>query len=508
MNSSPSPQRKPPERGLWSLRLFLALVAGFSLISVWLLAHGHSGEFNGQRWAKVLSTIGADGFRLEDIGLLYPHAPIYLLALFRSLPGMADPTLPYFLSALCVAATFTLWNTHLRNKGYAAGTRLAFVALVACHPFVLWSATAGFHNALTLLMFYLFCYGCYLVICLRDVRSLVFVSMTLAVFFFTDERTLYIFLALLPLIPLLAPRPMMEASTASVYGVLAFPVTLAIGAWFYLNWIFHGEPSLFLDAPEASFRGAWHAVDASSWLLARGGEILSPLALPPLLAAAAFPLPLWLLWRYRGHDRFRRAAVVLFMHPVIAIALATTGFYLAHPVEILFLLAAVAMSLLLVAPRQERSLPLLALLAAGNLGGWVVLAGEEHADVRAWRDSLLARASTAADDADRRLGEWLRVHRAPTLLDDRAGYRAIAARGDAAELLLPHQEEFKRALRQRDWAPAQVALVRPSDPRAALDAVTRFAPGLYWHGMDGYRLVFDDDPWRVYRRVADEGGGR
>jgi membrane protein XagC len=504
MTSSPHPARPTTDRGRWSLGLFLALVTGFCALSLWLHEHGHTAVFDTLRWAKVLSTVGADAFRLEDVGLLYPHAPIYLLGFFRMFPGIADPRLPLFLSALCMAACFTLWNTHLRNKKYPLGARVILVLLVATHPFVLWSGSAGFHNAITFLMFYLFCYGCYLVVTLQDVRSLVFVSMSLCVFFFTDERTLFVLLALLPLIPLLAPRRMFNASVSSVYGVLVFPVALAIASWFYMNWIFHGDASLFLSAPEASFRGAWRAASSSPWLMHYGGSFLMPLLIPSLIAVLAFPLPIWMLWRFRDRDNFRRAMIVLYLHPLLAISLATAAFYLAHPMEILFLLAAVSMSLLLVVPRMDRYLPLVfGLLASGNLAAWALMAGEEHVDVRNWRNSLLARPLSEGQGVEQRLGEWLNDNRQPTLIDDRAGFRVIVARGDAKGLILPHQREFKGALRQRDWAAEQVVVVRPSDELAPLDAITRFAPSLYWNGMPGYRLVFDANPWRVYRRQAN-----
>lgn len=481
------------------------------MLTIFLVGNGHVSTFDAQRWAKILTTVDVDGFRLEDIGFLYPHAPIYLLSLFQWIPGIADAKLPNFLSVLCMAGAFTLWNTHLRNKGYSRSIRIAFVILLASHPFVLWAGTTGFHNAITFMGFYLFCYGCYLVICLRDVRSLVFVAISLAVFFFTDERTLFILLALLPLIPLLAPRRMMDESMGSVYGVLAFPAVLSIFGWVFLNMIFHNDTTLFLDAPEASFRGAWNAVGDSPWLMKHGGDIVSPLVSPFIFALLAFPILPWLLWKHRRHERFLRAGTVLLVHPILALTLATTGFFLAYPIEILFLLAGVSMSLLLVAPRVERQIPgLLALLVIGNLAGWAVLATEDHVDVRTWRDSLLMRPMSREYEADRRLGEWLRHNqsqRGQTMIDDRVGFRVIVAMGDARTLVLPHQNDYKSAMRKRDWALDQVVIIRPSEPRAYLDAITQFAPTLYWSGMPGYHLVYDDDPWRVYRRNVGEREG-
>lgn len=504
MTSIYLPRKRRRASGAVSYSLFAALLLGFAALALWLLAHGYVSEFSLHRWSKVVSIADSGEFRLENIGLFYPHAPIYLLALFHGLPGAANAHAPHFAAVLAGAGLFMFWNQHMRRKGYTLRQRLGFIALLGTHPFVLWAVTSGLHNALTLLGFYLFCYGCYLVVSQHDVRALVFVAFMLAAFFFTDERTLFLFLALLPLVPFLASPRMVEESLPSVYAVMAFPLLVAFAAWLYMNWIFHGDPWSFLETPDASFRGAWNEVGVSPWLLAYGGEWLRPILVATGLVLAAFPMAAYLLWHFMHKRRQVVAGLVLCIHPIIATGLATAGFFLADVLDMVFMLAAVSMALLLIMPRVQgrRIARLMLLLAVGNLLGWVVMAREESPDVKSWRDSLLARAPVDPHAADRRLGEWLHGNDGETMLDDRLAYRAIVARGHGRSLVLPFSPRFKNAVKAREPGIAQLVVRNPQTPNAGLDRVGQRYPGLYRQGMPGYLLAYDDGIWRVYRRGA------
>lgn len=504
MTSTVPPRRRRRPSGAISYALFAALLLGFAAVAVWVLAHGYASEFSLHRWSKVVASTDAGEFRIENIGLFYPHAPIYLLALFHGLPGTASAHAPHFLGVLAGAVLFMFWNQHLRRKGYTLRQRLGFLALMATHPFVLWAVTSGLHNALTLLGFYLFCYGCYLVVSQHDVRALVFVAMMLAAFFYTDERTLFVFLALLPLIPFLASPRMARESLASVYAIMAFPLLVAVGAWLYMNWIFHGNPWSFLEAPDSSFRGAWQDVGQSPWLLRWGGQWLMPTLVAAGMALAAFPVAGYLGWRFFRKRRQWVAGMVLFVHPVIAAGLATAAFFLQNILGMVFLLAGAVMGMLLIMPRLRgaRVAHLLGLLALGNLAGWGVMAGEGDREVLAWRAGLLGQGVPAAQAGeDVRLGEWLREHGGETLLDDRVAYRAIVARGHGRGLILPFSIRFKNAVKSRDPGVAQILVLNPQARRASMDRVGERFPRLFREGMPGYERVYDSGVWRVYRRM-------
>ncbi|MBN4080123.1 hypothetical protein JYT31_00510 [Beggiatoa alba] len=486
-----------------SLLLFTLLAIIFSAISVWLVQNGYLNDSALLRWAKVRMLLDADEIRLEHIGLMYPHLPIYLLIPFFYIPNLATPIAPYLLSALVGALLLTLWNQHLSARISANSTRWALVLLAACHPLFLWSITSGSEKALSLLMFYLLCYSLIRTARYQDMRSIILLGVVLATYFFIDERTLFLFIALLPLIPLCAPQRMLRYSPISVYTIISLPLAAAILSWLYLNWIFHGDPWLFLTAPESSFLGAKLAAHESRWLMSVGGEWLMPILISLLWTLTSYPVLIWLTLRTFHNRQALRNMVVFFLHPMLAVGIATSSFFLVHPIEMLFIFSAGVMAATLMLPplRPGHQRITLAAMMLSIAGGWLTLYGSHTPDMLHWRQAMagpiLGEGYAAADN---RLGQWLSAHRAATMIDDRVAFRAIAARGDAKGLLLPFMIEFKQLMRWRSPQAEQIVTLDPAHPQAHLDTITQNYPRLFQHGAANYRLVFEQEHWRVYRR--------
>lgn len=493
-----SANRKPR---LWfpSWALFFALGFLYIGLNIWLSGNHYISDFDVHRWSKAMTSIDAEEFRIEYIGLLYPHGPIYLLTLMYGVLGIDSVHAGAALSAILIALMFGLWNRHLWHKGYPLWSRLAMVALLALHPYSLWAASSGLHNALLLLMFYMFCYGCYLIISIHDLRAVVLVSTMFAVLFFSDERTMLLFLALLPLIPILAPSRMLGNSLVGIYSILTFPLMIAAGGWIYLNWVFHGDAWIFLQSPEASFRGALNHPESSPWLSALGGQWLAPLGWGFLFSALAFPLPLWLVWHYRRYHARLAASLALFIHPVLAIGLATSIFFLPDLSNMLFLLVAVTMAVILLMPRSQKIKLMLVLLALGNLGGWLALSWQPSQEAHAWQRALAGHVQPVRDDLIE-LGHWLGENPQPTLIDDRTLHQSIAALGNAHNLVLPFSHQFKNEMKRPQPLTEQIVVANPSRPAAAQDRVTQQFPDLFWNGSPGYALVYDTGEWRIWRR--------
>jgi hypothetical protein len=498
--TSRAPVHRPPSRLLPGLLLFIGLALFYAGLNIWLAGHGYAGDFDQHRWAKVLATLDVDEFRLEHIGLLYPHVPIYLLSMLHSLFGVGSAATPVLLSGISTALLLGLWNRHMRHKGYRLRVRLAMVALFATHPFALWAASSALNTSLAVLFFYVFGYACYLIISVHDVRAVIMAAFLLPILFLTDERTTFVFLALLPLLPFLAPPRMQENSLLSVYSLMGFPLAVAVAGWIYLNWVFHGDPWSFLHATEASFRGAVMQPESTPWLVHWGGQWLAPALIALAAAAMAFPLPLWLTWKNRHYGRRMAAALALFLHPVIAVGLATAAFFLDDMINIVVLLLAATMTVILFVPRQHARLPLLlALLALGNAGGWLALSLYPGQQANAWLQAMRGKA-VEQDETLAELGMWLKANPGETLLDDRPLYRAIVARGHARDLVLPFTHQFKNEMKRPAPITPQIVVSHPAGPAAALDRVTQQFPTLFREGLPGYALAFDNGDWRVWRR--------
>ncbi len=486
------------------LALFGLAALGLGALSLWLLGHGWGSEIGMRRWAQVLGVLDADGLRIENLGLIYPHLPYYLLMPFYYVPGLRAPAAPYLVSALLTALLLVLWYRRLLPAGFTRRQRLVLLVLVTIQPALLWSGTNGGQAALSVLLFYLLYRSCLRMIYEQDVRSFIALGIVLGVYFFADAVTFFLFIALLPLITLIAPRRILMESPLSVYVIVTTPLAVAVGSWIYLNWIFHGDALGFLSDPRSGWLGGWSEAPGSAWLRTYGGDWLRPIGAGLVLMAASFPAVIFLLLSASRYGPHLRAALVLFLHPVIAMGFATERFYLVSPMEILVLiLGGIMAELTQVKAGHHKAFPTLAaFLLVGALSGWMVFAASDEPGAGRWLGALRGQTQAPAAAGDLALGRWLAASRLTTLLDDRTGYRVIIARGDARDLALPFSDTFKLQLRRGHPDVPQIAVPDPSSRRGREDRINQRFPRLYAHGLPGYRRVYDRDGWRVYRHAG------
>lgn len=296
----------------------------------------------------------------------------------------------------------------------------------------------------------------------------------------------------------------MDDSAVSFYTVSTFPFLLSLVSWVFLNWIFHNNPWLFLQSPETSFRGGWFMTPDVSWLRVHGGSWFRPVVISSVLLFAAYPSLLWVLYQARKQLILFTTSMVLYLHPIIAIGFATNRYFITHPSNILFLLGGGIMAGIIMLPpltaAGRKSMLFFFLLSA--IGGWLTLGWIPSPEITYWENAMLGRKQEQHFTSDIRLGLWLRDHRLQTLMDERSGYRAIAARGDAKELLLSFTEQFKRQLKQSPPQAPLVVMPNPSTRLGTIDRINLRFPGFYKSGAPGYRLVYDAEEWRVYQRDA------
>jgi len=176
------------------------------------------------------------------------------------------------------------------------------------------------------------------------------------------------------------------------------------------------------------------------------------------------------------------------------------GFALFHALDILFLQIAVFMTALLLLPRlQGNSLKiLLALLLVGNLGGWWIMHTSDAPQINDWKAGFTR--AVPGSKSDENLAQFLSAQPYSTLLDERAGYRVIAAKGNVEHLVLPFKIEVKLVDKYFLDTVDQIAIINPTHRRSVVDVVGKKYEGAYWGGMEGRHLVYDDQQWRVYRR--------
>ena len=484
------------------LLLFALFMVVLAVLSIWALQHNYLNDNAMLRWSQVITTLSAPDVRVEDFGLIYPVIPVYLLSFMYYIPGLNSPFAPYLMSIFFGSTLLVIWYIHLRrDKGYTNVFALLLVLLVASHPFFLWSVTTGTEKALSLLMFYFLCLSFVRLAHRQDVRAFMMLGWILAIYFLVDQRTLFLFVGLIPLLPLISPPKMMRESTWSVYFIFALPLFIFVGAWAYVNWIFRGDPLLFITSPDSGFLGSRLLVEQTPWLQDMGGYFLEPTIISLILALMAFPVLIWVIIHAKRNILLFRSTVVFFLHPLLALFMATYAFFIDHPVGILFLFIAGLMAIFILLPRlakgQRKTLVLL--LVLGNIGGWLVMSYVPTSDMHNWKQSLTGNFLPNVYEPENRLGQWLDMNRYPTLIDNTKGFRAILARKDAQNLILPNSKEFKLAFKSPILLIEQIVVMDPLSNDAAKDQVTQEYPTLYKLGLPSHRLVYDQDYWRVYR---------
>ncbi|OIO67059.1 MAG: hypothetical protein AUJ57_11730 [Zetaproteobacteria bacterium CG1_02_53_45] len=487
-------------------KLFLALlVLMVTGVTIWLLAHGFMSDSAVSRWATVIAALGAEQVVLENFTFLAPHLPLYLLVPFYYIPGLDGGAAPYLLSIMASAVLLFLWGHHLKEVKLSQ-TRLALLGLlVVIHPGFLWAATSGSHIALSMVAFYLLYRASQHIISDHDIHSYISMAVTFVFFFFIDGSAVFIFVALIPLLVVIAPLRTIMVSPMGLYLIVGTPFAFAVATWAYLNWIFEGSFMHFIEHADSMFLGGMLHIQDYPWLLDFGGQFFKPLLAATGYLLIAYPVSVYLLLDTINNNYRFRASFVLLLHPLIAIAIATSQYYLTHPFEILALISAGLMAELTYVRMQTRRefAFLILFMVVSVVGGWWLFIETANPQMSQWVQALTGKQSPDSSlDGDLQVGLWLKKNPLPTLMYERTASRVIAARGNAEGLVLSFSHDFKSAMRERHPNVQQIAVPEPHSVAGRRDWLNIRYPHLYNHGMDGFRLVYDSLGWRVYRKIG------
>jgi hypothetical protein len=171
--------------------------------------------------------------------------------------------------------------------------------------------------------------------------------------------------------------------------------------------------------------------------------------------------------------------------------------------NMVFLFSAGIMAGIVMLPREARHarISLLLFLALSCAMAWLSFSWSATVDMQRWQAAVFGESLQETKPGDVALGQWLKSNRQATLLDDKAAYRVIVARGDAENLILPFSSEYKLTLKNQWPDIQQLAISDPHHVHAGEDFLNQRFPQLYERGMPGYQRVYDYQHWRVYRRV-------
>lgn len=470
-------------------------------LSGYLISRGYLTGEALRNWAKVSATAGASETRLEYLGLLYPHLPLYLLFPFQLVPLLRSPAAPYFVSALVAALFLGYLDYRLRKERWSPGRRALVLGATLAHPALLWSGTRGGNEAISLFLFFMVGLAVFRLRRVGDARAHILLGGLLATFFLVDVRSVYVGVAALPLLPLIAKRDMLDRSSASVFLMVFLPLGFGLLTWTYLNWLFLGDPLSFLHQPASAFLGDRQLAPQLGWLRAQGGSFLAPLVVAGGATLLAFAPASAVAVRSGTGGGFRSCVAFLLGVLVLATALGTETSFLGHPRKMLFLGLAAQAAVLASLPRGGRRSTgrLAGLLVAGTLASWALFLARPDGEARRWMAALEGGEPAEAYRAEVALGRWSRGKQ-DFMMDDELGFPAVAVRDDPAGLILPFSDRFQLLLARRELDAGYVAVPDPERAGAHRDRLNQTFPGLYADGHPGYRMVYDSLGWRVYRK--------
>ncbi|MBO9306338.1 hypothetical protein [Thermomicrobium sp.] len=487
--SKPVPQpASPPSDELrlvdLSWRAHLLRVALFSLpfLALALVTYRYGFLTNAHALVTAKALLAADRLRLEVIGFLYPPLPFLLVLVFPR------PWLPSVLASIAAGATAWLVWYDLERVGLARLWRMLLLAAVVVIPSNVFLATQAYPDMLALHLIVMAWH--YYINFVRHGHTFSgFVAgLILGLALYANFYALVYALALASLVPLFRRSEAStgqggEWATLSQMLVTAFPALWAVASWTYINWVFTGNPMMYLTDPAAAVidpeRWGVPLAERWGWLAEFGRELI----MQPLLLGV-FAANLW---------RAPRRLVPLVVLAVVPSLLRFFGF--AYPLP-LVLATYTVLALIALPERLPRWVgPVIVALALGQGATTAVLL--QHAgEVRQWQQVLVNGIPRASDQDERELGQRLRAAPPYSILaDDRSAYRIIARAETARPFLLPADASFGAALAE----PARsVGYILVTQEPLGRDLVSeRFADG----PPDGFVVDGQQGSWKLYRRI-------
>jgi hypothetical protein len=448
-------------------------------------------------WAGATSA-GDGEISIGRIVAAYPTLPFVatvLVALF-SFDGAPAPAL---LAASLLALVAGLWFGSFRAAGFSLVTAAIITLILAFHPALLRAIVGGPADLCLVLFLYLFANALYDLRVRGTASEVMAVGLALVGLAFSHPVGAAIAFAAVPFL-IFAVQPTLAASSAlNVVVALVFPAVFAVGAFYYLAWVFPGAGWSFFAAPAESL-AAWRAGvaavigDAPPGLLALDASFAIAIALA--LSAPLVIVALGLAFRRRP---LVAPALVFTATLITAAAVAVASGMVGEPSVIAVgapvLTAIVVARVPLVRERLTLFVPL---LAAGWLGGAASIVIVDPLTVT--QVNALLHGEGDRDRLDALAVGGAMVGRDGILADTDNSPAVVLGRGRAHGLLEPASEPFALALLFGRLDTPFVAVPDPQSNAGANDRIDKAFPALYRHGAPGYRVIYQNTTWRLFAK--------
>jgi hypothetical protein len=479
----------------------LAFVSILALAAI-AVANGLLSDDALRLWAGA--STAADGqVPLGRIVAAYPTLPFLATALVAWLTP-PDTPVPALVAAGLLALFAAICFAAFRKAQLPKSTAGIATLLVAFHPALLRAAVAGPSDMFLAIFLLMFCRALYDLRARSGTSEVMSVGLALVALAFSHPLGAAFAFAAVPFL-VFAVRPALVAySPFNVVIALIFPTVFAIAAFSYVSWIFPGDGWTFLAAPAQSL-SLWAAAVTRAF----GDRLTGSLSLCASLAMAvtlvigapiAVVMPLFV----RQRRPLIVPAEIFATIAIVATALTVlTGFF-GDPTAIGIAAPVLAATIVIRIPlARERPGLTVALLLWGWFGGLTGLVLVDPIAVNYLHgaairggseriDALTAGGAVAKDD-----GILVDVDNAPAF---------VLGRGRVRGILGPQSEPFTLAMLFDRIDTPFVAIPDPQSSTGVNDRLDKTFPNLFREGAPGYRVIYQNNTWRLFARIKPPAG--
>ena len=487
-----------------------APVAAFACLAFAMLGAGATGsgllsDDVLRLWAGA-SSAGDGQVPLGRIIAAYPTIPFMTTTLFAAVAPDGVPV-PAVVAACLLGLLAGSWVLALRDAGLTFAAASVTALLLAFHPALLRAVIGGPADVFLVIFLFLLGRSLYGLRARAAAPEVMAVGLALLGLAFSHPFGAAIAFAAVPFLAFaVPPRVVVTKSAFNIVVALVFPTIFAICAFVYVSWVFPGNGWSFLAAPAESL-SQWSVGMARVF----GEGLTGSLALDAAVATAATlalgaPVVVVALALVRRRRPLVGPALVFAAIVVAAAATAVATGLFGDPIPVAGAAPVLAAVVVMHTPIiRERFWLVIALLAAGWLGGATSVAIVDPASVSHAR--ALIDGSDGEGEKERTdtlaLGGKTGGHTG-VLVDTGNAPAVVMGRGHARGLFGPLGEPFTLAL---VLARIETPLVAVPDPQSALgtnDRLNRAFPMLHRNGAPGYRLVYQNQTWRLFQKSDDD----
>jgi hypothetical protein len=451
-------------------------------------------------WAGAI-TAGDGELSIGSITAAYPSLPFLATTLLQFMTPAGTPG-PALLAAGILALLAGFWFDALRRADFSLFAAGVAALLLAFHPMLLRAVVAGGGEMLLAAFLYIFGSALYDLRAHTGIPQIMAAGLALLAVAFSHPAGAAIAIAAIPFLAFTVRPTLIAGSAINVVLTLAFPAMFGAAAFAYVSWVFPGDGWRFFAASPESLAewikslGDWRprgfptlpALDA-------GLAVAVALVLATPVAVAA------LVWVRRRRPLIAPAMVFCMTAVTAALFAAATGLF-GHPATVTVaapVLGAIVMTRVPIEAFRRRLAMLLLILGwAGGVAGLALVDPRAAAQISA---ALDGRAGDQPRIDALGLG-GATVGHAGILVDTFNAPAVVLGRGQARGLLLPAGEPFMIAML---FSRVDTPFVAVPDPQSGIgnsDRLNKAFPFLYRDGAPGYRLIYQNNTWRLFERGA------